>query len=141
MSFKTGLIKMAIKLTPNAMIVWVANIVLKDIAELKAFNFDLDTRTVYSKTQLLGEPEAIEIWIEDFAIISDENGHSFIVNKAESNRLWLNNILARFVGKAWKIPSLPQFASQIDLVAELLKAETPAPAEQPELPQLEKQDD
>jgi hypothetical protein len=35
----------------------------------------------------------------------------------------LNNILAHFVGKAWKIPALPQYAAHINLVAELFKIE------------------
>jgi hypothetical protein len=126
MSFKTGLLKMAIKLTPNMMIVWVANIILKGIAELTAFNFDLDTRKVYVQTMLYGETEAIEVWVDGFAIISEEESYKFIIQEAQSNKPWLNNILAKFVGKAWKIPVIPQLAAHIELIAELLKAETPA---------------
>ena len=44
MSFKSGLIKMAINMTPSIMIIWVANIILKGIAELTAFSFDLETK-------------------------------------------------------------------------------------------------
>ncbi len=126
MSYKTGLIKMAIKWTPNAMIIWVANIVLKDIAELKDFNFDLETRKVYVQTQLLGESETIDVWLEDFAIINDEDGYKFIVQQARSNRIWLTNLLSRIVGKAWKIPVIPQLAAQMELISELFKAENPA---------------
>ena len=123
MSFKTGLIKMAIKWTPNMMIIWVANIVLKGIAELKDFNFDLDARTSYVQIQLLGESETIEVWLEDFSIVSDEDSHKLIIQQAKSNRLWLNNLLSRVAGKAWKIPALPQFAAEIELISELFKAE------------------
>lgn len=126
MSYKTGLIKMAIKWTPNAMIIWVANIVLKDIAELKDFNFDLETRKVYVQTQLLGESETIDVWLEDFAIVNDEDGYKFIVQQARSNRIWLTNLLSRIVGKAWKIPVIPQLAAQMELISELFKAENPA---------------
>lgn len=117
---------MAIKWTPNAMIIWVANIVLKDIAELKDFNFDLETRKVYVQTQLLGESETIDVWLEDFAIINDEDGYKFIVQQARSNRIWLTNLLSRIVGKAWKIPVIPQLAAQMELISELFKAENPA---------------
>jgi hypothetical protein len=125
MSFKTGLIKMAIKCTPNIMIIWVANIILKGIAELTAFSFDLDTRKVYVQIQLVGEVETIDVWVEDFAIVSDEGSHQLIIQQAQSNRIWLSNILSRIVGKAWKIPVIPQFAAEIELISELFKAESP----------------
>ena len=125
MSFKTGLIKMAIKLTPNKMIIWVANIVLKDIAELTDFNFDLEARKVYVQIQLLGESETIEVWLEDFAVVSDEEAYKLIIQQARSNRIWLNNLLSRIIGKAWKIPAMPQFAAEIKLISELFEAESP----------------
>jgi hypothetical protein len=125
MSFKTSLIKTAIKLTPNKLIIWVANIVLKGIAELVDFNFDIETRKAYVQIQLLGESETIEVWLEDFAIISEEESYLLIVQQAQSNRLWLNNILSRIAGKTWKIPVLPQFKSEIALIADLFKAEAP----------------
>ncbi len=126
MSFKTGLIKMAIKWTPNAMIIWVANIILKGIAELADFNFDLEARKAYVQIQLLGESETIDVWLEDFAIISDKDSHKLIIQQAKSNRIWLNNLLSRITGKAWKIPVIPQLASQMELISELFKAENTA---------------
>ena len=125
MSFKTSLIKMAIKWTPNMMIIWVANIILKGIAELTDFSFDLEARKVYVQIQLLGESETIEVWLEDFAVVSDEESYQFIIQQAQSNRPWLNNLLSRIVGKAWKIPVIPQLAAHIELIAELFKAESP----------------
>lgn len=125
MSFKTGLIKMAIKWTPNMMIIWVANIILKGIAELVDFNFDLEARTAYVQVQLLGESETIEVWLENFVIVSDEGSHKLIIQQAQSNRLWLNNLLSRIAGKAWKIPAIPQFTAEIELISELFKAESP----------------
>lgn len=116
---------MAIKLTPNVMIVWVANIILKGIAELSDFSFDLDARTAYVQATLVGEAEAIEVWLEDFAVVSDEGAYKFIIHRAQSNRPWLNNLLSRIVGKAWQIPDIPQFAPHIGLVAELLKTASP----------------
>jgi hypothetical protein len=125
MSFKTSLIKMAINLTPNMVIVWVANIILKGIAELTDFSFDLEARKVYVQIQLLGESETIEVWLDGFAVVSDGESHEFIIHQAKSNRLWLNNLLARIVGKAWKIPVIPQLAAHIELISELFKAESP----------------
>jgi hypothetical protein len=133
MSFKASLIKTAIKLTPNKMIVWVANFILKDIAELTDFNFDLETRELYLQVQLLGEAETIEVWLEDFAIVSEGESHQFILHQAKSNRLWLHNLLARIAGKNWKIPAIPQLASHMELITELLKAKVPEQPEQEEM--------
>jgi hypothetical protein len=125
MSFKSSLIKMAIKLTPNIIVIWVANIILKGIGELADFNFNIDARKAYVQIQLLGESETIEVWLEDFAIVSDGESYQLIIHQAQSNRIWLNNLLSRVAGKAWKIPVLPQFAAHIELVAELLKDKRP----------------
>ena len=133
MSFKASVIKTAIKLTPNKMIIWVANIILKDIAELTDFNFDLDTRTVHTQVWLIGEAEAIDVWLEDFAILREEDSYFFILNQAKSNKLWLNNIFARIAGKNWKIPAVPQLVSHMELISELLKAEVPPQPEQTEI--------
>ena len=83
MSFKTSLIKMAIKLTPNAMIIWVANIILKEIAELTDFNFDLEARTAYVQIQLVGESETIDVWLDNFAIVNDEESYKLIIEQAK----------------------------------------------------------
>ncbi|MFZ2169894.1 MAG: hypothetical protein WAW61_09700 [Methylococcaceae bacterium] len=125
MSFKTSIIKMAIKWTPDMLIIWVANIILKGIAELTDFSFDIDARKAYVQIQLLGESETIEVWLDGFAIVSDGESHEFIIHQAQSNRLWLNNLLARIAGKAWKIPVIPQLAAHIELISELFKAESP----------------
>jgi hypothetical protein len=122
MSIKSNLIKIVIKLTPNMLIVWVANFILKGIAELLAFNFDVDARTLYVQTRLYGEIDSIEVVLEDFAVFNDGDSYRFIIHHARSDRPWLNNLLSRVIGKAWKIPALPQFAAQMDLVAELFKA-------------------
>jgi hypothetical protein len=123
MSYTSGLIKMAIKCTPKLMVMWVANRVLKGIAEMTDYSIDLDARKSYVQVTLVGEAEPIEVWLDGFAIISAEDSKKFIVQDAQANRPWLNNLLARIVGKEWKIPHLPQYQSQITLVAELLKAE------------------
>ena len=107
------------------MIIWVANIILKGIAELTDFSFDLEARKIYVQIQLLGESETIEVWLEDFAIVSDEGSYQLIIQQAQSNRLWLNNLLSRIIGKAWKIPVIPQLTAHLELIAELFKAESP----------------
>ena len=123
MSVKATLAKIVIKMTPNKLIIWVANIVLKDIAELTGFDFDIETRSAYVQIQLLGESETIEVWFEGFGIIANEGTYTFIIEQAKSNRLWLGNLLSRFVGKNWKIPVPPNLAPQFEFVAELLRAE------------------
>jgi hypothetical protein len=124
MSLKSSLVKMAIKLAPDIIVIWVANIILKGIAELSAFSFDIDTRQAYVKATLAGEEEPIEVWLNDFAIVGNEGSHQLIIRQAQSNRLWLNNLLSRVTGKAWEIPELPQFKDQIELAAELFKPDS-----------------
>lgn len=125
MSIKSGLIKIAIKWTPKMLILWVANIILKGVAELTDFSFDLEVRKAYIQIQLAGESELIEVWLEGFAIISDGESYKLIIQQAHSNRLWLENLLSRIVGKSWKIPVTAQMTSQIELLSELFKAESP----------------
>lgn len=130
MSYKTGLIKMAIKWTPKSLILWVANIKLKGVAELTDFSFDLEARKAYVQTMLLGEAEPIEVWLEDFAVVSDGGSYQIIIQQAQSNRPWLDNVLSRIVGKAWNIPVIPQLTPQLELLTELFKAQ--AKVESPE---------
>lgn len=120
MSFKISLIKAIIKWTPNKLVSWVANIVLKDIAKLIDFSIDLQTRKSYVQIQLAGESEVIEVWLEGFAIISNEVSYKLIVGQAKSNRVWLNNILSRIVAKEWKIPVSPQIEPYMKFMSELL---------------------
>ena len=123
MSYKVRLLKLAIKLMPVPLVLWVANIVLKNIAELKRFSVDIDARTVYVEVKLYGEPDAIQVWLEDFCIASDQDqvARYFILQQARSNKPWLANLLGRFTGKYWKIPEIPQYGAQLQLAAELLE--------------------
>ena len=125
MNFLTGLIKIAIKWTPKVIILWVVNYKLKGIAEVKDFDLELDERKVYVHTQLFGEVESIEVWIENFGMIIDEDNYKFILQHARSNKPWLNNTLALMVGKAWKIPVIPQLTTYMPLAYSLLKFENP----------------
>lgn len=123
MSFKSSCVKMAIKMAPNFIVIWVANIILKGIAELSEFNFDIDARTAHVQFTLYGEAEPIDVWLEGFAIASENDSHHMVMHQARSNRPWLNNLLNRLIGKAWKIPAIPQFHAHIELASELFKAE------------------
>lgn len=126
MSIKSAVLKIVIKLTPNIVIIWVSNIILKGIAELTEFNFDIDARKLHVQIRLYGEEGTIDVCLEDFAVFHDGESYRVIIHHAGSDRPWLNNLLARIIGKAWKIPALPQFATQLELVAEVFKAPPPA---------------
>ncbi|OAI19331.1 hypothetical protein A1507_07155 [Methylomonas koyamae] len=125
MSIAANIIRFAIKITPNSLIVWVANHVMKGIAELTQFNFDLDARKVYVQSRLYGEDFTIDVVLEDFAVFNDGESYRFILHSARSDRPWLQNILAKFVGKPWKIPALPGFAKPLELMAEVFAARPP----------------
>ncbi|MEO1880626.1 MAG: hypothetical protein ABGX37_02840 [Methylococcales bacterium] len=125
MSFKTSLTKKVIKWTPQKLILWLVNLTLKDIAELTAFSFDLEARKIHMQLQLLGESEAIDVWFEEFAIITNEGSYQLIIGQTQSNRLWLDNLLSRIAGKPWDIPVTDEMSSQIEFIAELLKPQTP----------------
>lgn len=120
MSLKSILIKIAIKLTPTIFIIWVSNLILKGIARLLEFEFDLENRKFHVKTQLYGEIDTIDVWVEDFMINTDGTSYELLILKANSDRLWLTNILALIVGKSWKIPVIPELVPHMTLIAELL---------------------
>jgi hypothetical protein len=124
MNYKIDLLKLAIKYTPNKLIIWGSNFVLKGIAELLEFSFDIESRKVYVQTKLYGETEAIEVWLDGFGIIKEDDSYHFIIQQAKSNKPWLNNIIVHFIGKAWKIPVIPQLTPYLPLIAELFKIES-----------------
>lgn len=123
MSLKSSALKLAIQLTPNVLIIWISNIVLKGIAELTQFHFDVDSRKLFVQTRLYGEDQTIDVCLENFAIFHDGNGYRIIIHHASSDRPWLNNILHHIIGKGWPIPAIPQLSMAIDIVAELFKAQ------------------
>jgi len=124
MSYKTTLIKLAIKWTPKPMVVWTSNFILKGIAQLIDFDLDIDARKVYVHIKLAGEADAIEVWLNNFAIASKDNAYQLLIEDAKSNRIWLTNIFAHITGRAWNIPVPPQFAGYFKLIADLFQ---PAP--------------
>lgn len=132
MSFKASLVKNAIKCTPNKMIMWVANTKLKGIAELTEFNLDFDARTVFLQAYLVGEAEPIELSVDGFAVNSDGQSHRFFIRQGQSNKVWLNNLLAHVVGKEWKIPAIPQIQPYMGLITELLQPERPMQEDEPQ---------
>ncbi|WP_031433316.1 hypothetical protein [Methylomarinum vadi] len=123
MSIKSSLLKIAIKLTPNIIVIWVANFILKGIAELSEFMFDLESRTAYVQLTLNGEAEPIDVAIDGFAIVTEQDTHRLIIRHAQANKPWLNQLLSRVTGKYWEIPSIPHYQEQIELIAELFEEE------------------
>lgn len=120
MSYKASLIKLAIKWTPKTMVLWAGNLVLKGIASFADFHIDLDARRIYVCTTLYGEIEPIEVWLEDFAILSDGGSLRAILHTARSNKPWLTNLFSHVTGKAIAIPDVPHLKPHLGLVTELL---------------------
>ncbi len=129
MRFLIAVIKLGVKWTPKSIVLKVANIKLKGIAEIKDYAVDLDARTVYANTLLSGETEAIEVWAEQFGIILDNGSYKFVLQQAHSNKAWLNNSFAFVLGKAFPIPVVPKLARFMPLAYELLKVEQALPGQ------------
>ena len=129
MSYKSKIIKAAIKWTPKGLVAWVTNKVLKGIVELNDYQVDLDARKAYIQVQLVGEAEAIDVWLADFAVVKEDGLYYCFLHQAESNREWLTNLLSRFVGKSWKIPVPAQFEQHVDVIVELFSTPSVADAE------------
>ena len=127
MGILVALIKLGIKWAPKSIVLWVANYKLKGIAEVKDYAVDLDARTVYANTLLYGETEAIEVRAEQFGIVLDNGAYKFILQKAQSNKPWLNNTFAFVLGKAIAIPLIPQLTPFMPLAYALLKIELKLP--------------
>ncbi len=123
MSVKASLTKMVIKMTPNKLVVWGANFILKDIAKLTGFDFDIDTRQLFVQVHLVGESETIDVWLEDFAILTEEGSYKLYIHQAKSNRIWLGNILSRIIKKEWQIPIPSHMASHFKFIAEVFNAD------------------
>lgn len=121
MSIRASLIKVAIKMTPPFVITFVANIILRGIAQLKVFQFDLEARSLYVATRLLGEPEDIILKVENFGVVKIGGKYFFILRSAESNKLWLNNLMRHFLNQRWPIPEIPQITPYMGLINELLE--------------------
>ncbi len=120
MSLTARFIKLAIRWTPKCLVIGVGNLVTKGIARMADYHFDLDARRIYVCTTLYGESEPIEIWLDDFALIQQDESLHFILRQARSNKLWLNNAMAHITGKTWKIPDLPQLRPYRGLMLELV---------------------
>ncbi|MGR9054242.1 MAG: hypothetical protein ACU84J_16505, partial [Gammaproteobacteria bacterium] len=100
---------------------WAANFVLRGIAELSDFFFDLDTRTASFRLQLNGEEQPIEISVDGFVVKKEGDARYLIIHDAQANRPWLNNLLGHVTGRPWNIPDIPQYKDKIELVTELLE--------------------
>lgn len=124
MSLKSRLVKLAIKWTPKSLILWVANSQLKGVARLTDFVLNLESRQAFVQAQLFKETDLIEVLVEDFAIVHDGRSYSLVIGRAQSNRAWLGNLLARIAGRPWKIPELPQLKPHLGLLLELFPAST-----------------
>lgn len=126
MSYKARLVKLAINWTPKFLILWIANMKLKGVARLIDFSLDLDTRRAYVQTQLVGEADPIEVLVQGFAVVTDGANYGLIVQRAESNKPWLANVLSHIVRKTWVIPVVPGLARYLRLMAELLPPQAEA---------------
>jgi hypothetical protein len=74
---------------------------------------------LYAEVLLLGESESIRVWLEDFAVLKQDDRYQVILSQAKSNRLWLDNLFARFTGKAWTVPVPPPLATHMTLLSEV----------------------
>lgn len=99
------------------MILWGVNKKLKGLAKLTDFCLNCDEEKIYTQLILAGEEEPVDIWLENFSLITNEEKNIFIIHQTKSNREWLNTLLTKTIlEREWKIPD-----SQVDLIQELFK--------------------
>ncbi len=128
MSYKSTLVRFAIKQTPKKMVLWLANKKTKDIAELTDFSFNLEERKLYAQMVLAGEEEAVDLRIEDFTLVAHEESFRISFHQVQSNRPWLDALLMKFLlDREWKVPE-----KHADLIHELLASEDPEQEESEE---------
>ncbi len=128
MSYKSTLVRFAIKQTPKKMVLWLANKKTKDIAELTDFSFNLEERKLYAQMVLAGEEEAVDLRIEDFTLVAHEESFRISIHQVQSNRPWLDTLLMKFLlDREWKVPE-----KHADLIHELLASEDPEQEESEE---------
>ena len=119
MSYKKSIVKFAIKKTPKKMILWVANKKAKGVAKLTDFSFNSEKRKLYAQLLLAGDQEIVELWLEDFTLITHEESFQLVIHQIQSNRPWLDNFLKNFIlEREWKIPD-----KHADLIHYLLALE------------------
>lgn len=101
------------------MILWVANKKAKGVAKFTDFSFNSTERKLYAQLLLTGEQEVVELWLDDFTLITYEESFQLVIHQIQSNRPWLDSFLKNFVlEREWKIPD-----KHADLIHYLLALE------------------
>lgn len=125
MSYKSTLVKFAVKQTPKKMMLWLANKKTRGVAKLTDFHFNSAERKFYVQMVLTGEQESVELWIEDFTLVAHEKSYKLVIHQAQSTRPWLDNFLRNFaLNRELKIPE-----QHADLIHELLNSDFSDPEE------------
>ncbi len=128
MSYKHTLVKFALKQSPKKMILWIANKKTKGVVKLTDFSFNSVERTLYAQLVFAGEQDAVDLWIEDFTLITKEESFRIVVHQAQSNRPWVDNLLTHFVlNRELRIPD-----KHADLIHKFMAYEGPEQAENDE---------
>lgn len=120
MSLKATLIRSALNLTPSFLVTLIANLILRGIAQLTFFDLNLDRRILSVRFRLYGEPDSIDLVLENFRVIQHGTELYFMLSAARSNRPWLVNLFARVTQRAVPIPDLPVLRPYVGLILELL---------------------
>ena len=115
MSLKSKIIKGIYKLTPNTVIIGLINRYIAEFGRVIDFKIDGKSKELSIKVLLAGETESINLTVHNYKIVKTDNKAFFIMLKASSDRLWVNAVLQKVIGKELSIPQ-----EQLDIVEEFL---------------------
>ncbi len=115
MSLKSKIIKGIYKLTPNTIIIGLINRYITEFGKVIDFKIDGKSKELSIKIILAGETEAINLTVHNYKIVKTDSKAFFVMLRGSSDRLWVNAVLQRVIGKELNIPE-----EHLDIVEEFL---------------------
>ena len=115
MSLKSKIIKGIYKLTPNTIIIGLINRYIAEFGKVIDFKIDGQSKELSIKIILAGETEAINLTVYNYKIVKTDSKAFFVMLRGSSDRLWVNAVLQRVIGKELNIPE-----EHLDIVEEFL---------------------
>lgn len=97
--------KLLDRLTGSASTKYVINQYIRDYGQLTALRIDSRKKSITASILLNGESRSINLNIAEYSIVKEGSSPGLIIQKASTDRPWLNAVLENHViGRLWVIP-------------------------------------